>query len=292
MRPELFQPREFSFGLRETDQDHVKKLARIISIQGELDPIAVIKLGAKFVCVDGHDRLAAYKEAKWSKAIKCEWFGGSVREAVDESMRRKAKDRLNIPLADRLGNAWKRVVLDWGSKAEIVELCTVADGTVAHMRRVKRLGQENSERGKEARRRLGGGRLRDTSWYQPKLAEHGAEPKEIDDEIRAERLARRMRSRLEDLLSREPKVTERTPELPKEIAKAWHAAVKDSTVTEWEDGEEDSPEAGLAATDVALKRTLEKRRKQVSAIEAKLERRANGGVPSERAWTEWTRTEW
>jgi hypothetical protein len=68
--------------------------------------------------------------------------------------------------------------------------------------------------------------------------------------------------------------------------------VKDSTVTEWEDGEEDSPEAGLAATDVALKRTLEKRRKQVSAIEAKLERRANGGVPSERAWTEWTRTEW
>jgi hypothetical protein len=59
MRPELFQPREFSFGLRETDQDHVKKLARIISIQGELDPIAVIKLGAKFVCVDGHDRLAA-----------------------------------------------------------------------------------------------------------------------------------------------------------------------------------------------------------------------------------------
>jgi hypothetical protein len=58
-----------------------------------------------------------------------------------------------------------------------------------------------------------------------------------------------------------------------------------------EDGEDDSPEAGLAA-DVALKRTLEKRRKQVSAIEAELERRANGGVPSERARTEWTRTEW
>jgi ParB/Sulfiredoxin domain len=102
LRPELFQPREFSFGLRQTDPDHVKKLARAIGIQGELDPVLVIKLGKRFVCVDGHHRLEAYKKEKWTKPIKCEWFGGSLREAVDESMARNAKDRLNVPQADRL----------------------------------------------------------------------------------------------------------------------------------------------------------------------------------------------
>ncbi len=296
-RPELFQPREFSAGLRETDQDFVKQLTRTIGILGELDAIVVIKIGTKFVCVDGHHRIQAYKEAKWAKPIKCEWFGGSVREAVDESMRRNTKDRLNVPQADKMENAWKRVLLDWGSKAEIVKLCGVGEGTVAHMRRVKRQGFEDSPRGKEFRRRLGGGSLQETSWYQAKLAELGVEPKEIDDEVRAERLARRIRSRLEDLLSREPTVTARAlelydPALPKEIARAWHAAVKDNTVTEREEGEaEYGPAMGLAATDFALKRTLETRRKQVSDIEAELQRRANGGVPAEHAGADGVQTE-
>jgi hypothetical protein len=38
VRPELFQPREFALGLRETDPEHVKKLRRAIDSQGELDP--------------------------------------------------------------------------------------------------------------------------------------------------------------------------------------------------------------------------------------------------------------
>src|SRR6185437_8324462 len=83
MRPELFQPREFSFGLKETDPNHVKRLARAVGIQGELDPIVVIKLGKRFVCVDGHHRLAAYEVERWATPIRCEWFGGTVREAVD-----------------------------------------------------------------------------------------------------------------------------------------------------------------------------------------------------------------
>jgi hypothetical protein len=52
------------------------------------------------------------------------------------------------------------------------------------------------------------------------------EPEEIDEATQAERLARRMRARLEDLLSRNAKVTALAlelydPKLPTEIAKAW-----------------------------------------------------------------------
>lgn len=225
MRPELFQPREFVAGLRTTDKEHVKKLARSVSIQGELDPIIVIKLGNKFVCIDGHHRVEAYKSAKWSKAIKCEWFGGTVREAVDESIRRNAKDRLNVQTADRLEAAWRRVLLGWGSKAEIVRLCNVGEGTVAHMRRVLEHWRKQDTLGREFRRNLGFD-LYETSWSQAKLAWLGVGAREIDDELEAQQLARRMRSRLTDLLSRNPVVTARAlmlydPELPKGIAEAW-----------------------------------------------------------------------
>ena len=107
----LFQPREFLGGLKKTDGKTVRDLAHSIGIYGELDPVLVIKLDEEFVCVDGHHRLEAYKKTKRTQPIKCEWFPGSVQEAVDESMRRNAKTKLNVPKEDKMEEAWKRVLL-------------------------------------------------------------------------------------------------------------------------------------------------------------------------------------
>jgi hypothetical protein len=297
LRPELFQPREFSFGLRQTDPDHVKKLARAISIQGELDPVLVIKVGKKFICVDGHHRLEAYKAEKWTKPIKCEWFGGNVRAAVDESMARNAKDRLNIPQSDRLEAAWKRVLLDWGSKAQIVRLCCVGEGTVAQMRRVKERWNEQSELGDKFRARLGF-TLFETSCAQAKLAWLGAEAREIDDELQAERLARRMRARLTNLLSREPKVTARAlelydPALAQELAKAWGApnAIRAMAEQGDEHGTQPAVEILIKAPLPVLEKELETCRKRIGELEAEVSRRAAGGTPSDLTWAEWVQKE-
>ena len=82
-RLELFQPREFSYGARAVNPDWVKELARRIGIHGELDPVLVIRLGTEWICVDGHHRIAAYRARNHRKPIKCEWFGGNPKEAVD-----------------------------------------------------------------------------------------------------------------------------------------------------------------------------------------------------------------
>lgn len=294
-RPELFQPREFSFGLRSTDGDHVKRLKRSIGILGELDPVVVIKLGKKFVCVDGHHRLEAYKAEHWAKPIKCEWFGGTVREAVDESIRQNAKDRLNVAQADRLEAAWKRVLLGWGSKAEIVRLCGVSQGTVAQMRRVAARGREESDLGVKFREALGF-KLIETSWSQAKLAFLGFEKNEIDDEVRAERLARRIRSRLTDLLSRDPKVTARAlelydPELPMAIADAWDKLNPLNAMADGEVGDVATNAKALSRPDNDLRREMREYRERISAIEAELTRRANGGTPSDITWDGWVRDE-
>jgi hypothetical protein len=218
MRPELFQPREFAFGAKDTDKQYVKKLAGEIETAGELDPILVIRLGEAWVCVDGHHRVRAYQRAEWEGTIKCEWFGGSVREAVDEGMRRNRTVKLEVHRADRQEQAWKRVLLGWGSKSEIVRLCGVSDGIVALMRRVKALANDHTEDGEAFQRRLGAP-ITEKSWSLARLAYEGAEQKKIGIEERAGRLARNIRSRLEDRLSEDPEVTARAlaiydPELP------------------------------------------------------------------------------
>lgn len=226
MRPELFQMREFSFGLRHTDLEHVKKLERLSKIHGELDAPVVIKLGGKWVCVDGHHRLEAYKRAGRKDPITCEWFAGTVQEAVDELIRLNTKDRRNVTQQERLENAWQHVLMGGYSKAEIVELCGVADGSVSAMRRIKKVyDDKNDIRSKLFRKELGFP-LEETRWMQARLAFAGVKPKERDDEENAAKLARRLHSRMTNLLSRDPAVTARAltlydPALPQALTKAW-----------------------------------------------------------------------
>jgi hypothetical protein len=70
-----------------------------------------MRLGDVWICVDGHHRLAAYQALKWKPKLRCEWFKGSVWEAVDAGMRANSKIKLNMQQEDKFENAWKRVVL-------------------------------------------------------------------------------------------------------------------------------------------------------------------------------------
>src|SRR5262249_27684732 len=136
--PELFQPRGFA-SRNALDAGHVKKLVRRIATKGELKPPLVVQLGTEWVCVDGHHRIAAYLEhhgKQWSGTIRCQWFAGTIREAVDESVRRNDEIKLEMRIGDKFEAAWQRVVLGWGSKREIKEVTGVSDGLIGMMRRV------------------------------------------------------------------------------------------------------------------------------------------------------------
>jgi len=230
-RPEMFQIRRFTYGHKNTDIDYVKKLERTIGIVGELDAPVVIKIGGRWVCVDGHHRIEAYNRASRRAAIKCIWFGGTVHEAVDEAMRLNGKDRLNVSQQDRLERAWELVVLGKHSKAEIVKLCGVGEGSVAYMRRIMRTYEDDDAGGRLFRQRLAMS-LEEASWATARLSFVGVEPKERDDEDRAAKLAKRINSRLTNLLSREPHITARAlelydPELPRALRTAWNEAERE-----------------------------------------------------------------
>jgi hypothetical protein len=115
-------------------------------------------------------------------------------------------------------------LLGWGSKSEIVQHCGVAEGIVAHMRRVKERANADTEEGEAFRQSLGV-KIEESAWSLARLTYEGAERKQIGIEERAGRLARRIRSRLENTLSEDPEVTARAlaiydPELPTPLTEA------------------------------------------------------------------------
>lgn len=209
-RPELFQPRRFSEGLRDVDPRHVKNLRTRIDRKGELDPPLVVKIGKQWVCVDGHHRVAAYVRGEKPNGtiIRCEWFSGTVREAADEGLRRNEVIKLPINQADRFEEAWRRTLNGWGSKREVVQLTGTSDGIVAMMRRVvKQHGERSTPEGRQLGDKLGTD-LSSYSWSRVRAEWVGLSPAEYSIEEEAAKLARILSNRLTNKLS-DPEVTAR-----------------------------------------------------------------------------------
>jgi ParB-like chromosome segregation protein Spo0J len=234
--PAIFQPREVGLGNREgkTDKRYVGRLQQRMSNVGELDPVTVIKLGEAWVIVDGHHRLEAYRKKKWEKPIRCKWFEGSVREAMDASMRRNVALKLEMSLADRQEEAWKRVLMGGWTREQIRKTCSVGPKLITLMKKVVTRYRDKKDRRKRTREfRKEVGILKESSWRNARLAYINAEaPQARTLEERAQTLARLMRERLTNKLSEDPEVTARAVAiydrgLPKRLIGSWERAPND-----------------------------------------------------------------
>jgi len=134
--PELFQPRGMS-------ERHISDLIRAIENFGELDPITVVQVGQKAVLIDGHHRIEAYRQAGRTTDIPVRYFKGSLEEAVLEAGKANSKAKLPMSSQERQDYAWRLVLLDRHSKAEIARASGVSQSQVANMRKVRKdLGSE------------------------------------------------------------------------------------------------------------------------------------------------------
>jgi ParB-like chromosome segregation protein Spo0J len=161
-KPELFQPRTITYGLRSTEDSHVQALITAIRAGDTIKPPPlVIKLRDEgYVVVDGHHTLAAYKGAdKGDKKIKCEWFPGTVREAFDVSMARNSEDKQPVANADKQERAWTLVVMPPHPKTtkqvgEIRYNTKVSERQVWTMKKVWETAQARDKAGEAFRHRL------------------------------------------------------------------------------------------------------------------------------------------
>ncbi|MBI5322736.1 ParB/RepB/Spo0J family partition protein [Bradyrhizobium sp.] len=222
-RVELFQPRRPGWGTRELDTKHVGKLATRIERKGELDPVLVVRLGDQWVVVDGHHRVAAYLKKKRKAAIKCEWFAGTVREAMDAALARNEKTHLEVDQGDKHEAAWLRTLLDWDgdtwrtSKQAVVQLTGAGEGTVAQMRRCVRCHENYNKKEQSTEDRLLGEKLHNKfgadltrhTWSDVNRVRLDLTPKEWDINDAAAKLAKNLVTRMTTKLSDDPEVTAR-----------------------------------------------------------------------------------
>jgi hypothetical protein len=159
-----------------------------------------------------HHRIAAYLKLKCAETIKCEWFAGSVREAADEGLRRNEIVHLRVDQGDKAEEAWKRTLLGWGSKAEVVGITGCGEGTVAKMRRAAvwyRRHASGAEKTAMGEKLCGAfpGDLEKHKWTEVNRVLLDLTPTEWNAHDAAVKLSRNLTLRMTNTLSENPEVT-------------------------------------------------------------------------------------
>lgn len=174
--PEVFQSRSRHDSVSGVvDLHHVDTLSRHLKADPsyELDPVAVLPVQGRFILIEGHHRLAAYKLRKRAE-VPVEVFRGTPSEALIHSGSVNRRDRLEMGRAERSQRAWELVCSGLGlSVQEVIEGSGVKKRTVMTMRSKLReyaeQGQEPPETWHEV---LHGKAAPDPDWLEKKIEEY------------------------------------------------------------------------------------------------------------------------
>lgn len=150
--PSLFQPRHDTSGTAKSAA-HIETLTKALSGAGagNLGAVTVWWTGKRYVLVDGHHRMAAYRAGsgtargvkrggaeKISVPVLC--LTGPLNEAVEASLQGNSRDKLPMSLKEKVEGAWRMVCDgdDSFSKAQIARMSGSSTSTVGRMREVRR----------------------------------------------------------------------------------------------------------------------------------------------------------
>jgi ParB-like chromosome segregation protein Spo0J len=214
---DTFQWRVTKYNKIASDE-HIRTLVRVLKSTGEsFQPLLVYPIGKRFVVIDGHHRLSAYRKARWKKPIPITVFEGSLDKARLAALEANIRDKLPLSKLEKTEAAWKLVNDNKLSKAQIVKLGLASDGTVAVMRKVRKKLVDD---GKELSR---------LSWVEARRS--GIEFKSDDAEDWKEKKAQKivdalLKAKIGQGLAKDPEVTalalwKLNPNLPGALTRQW-----------------------------------------------------------------------
>jgi hypothetical protein len=150
----VFQQRGKDRTIFSSSQRHIDNLADFLKAnpKAELDPLTVWWSGARWIVIDGHHRLKAYRQVKSDvtarrvvKALQVEAFNGTLNAAILRSAEGNTKDKLPMTFEEKADCAWRMVCLPSAdrrsevfTKSQIAKSGGVSERTVASMRKVRR----------------------------------------------------------------------------------------------------------------------------------------------------------
>ncbi|WP_133484768.1 ParB/RepB/Spo0J family partition protein [Aliiroseovarius marinus] len=183
-------PMTFQFREQELTPHHVDDLVDALKAGKELDPMtAWVDQEGRYIVTDGHHRLAAYQAVDWQGKVLVEVYTCDRAEARLLALAENAKARLPMTHTAKANAAWALVCDEFAySKRQIVDATGISNGTVATMRRVKKLLDAEDEGLPE-------------DWKQALRASQGKEPREMTDDM-AEAMIQHRTKQLDDLVGK------------------------------------------------------------------------------------------
>lgn len=174
--PEVFQPRsrrDSASGVE--DQHHVETLSRHLRANPDydLDAVTVLPIQGRYILIEGHHRLAAYK-LRGRSNVPVEVFRGTPDEALIHSGSVNRRDHLDMTAADRSQRAWELVCSQRPFKVEqIVDGSGVSSRTVKTMRsKLKDYTEQGQEPPETWHEVLHGKAAPDPDWVDKKVEEY------------------------------------------------------------------------------------------------------------------------
>ena len=141
LMPELFQSRSYQNAVGISDPQHLRELTKRARRQ-HLDPIIVLPVGGRYVLVNGHHRLQAYKDAK-EELVPVRYYEGSPRSAVLDTGHASAKINLNSSTAEKSQRAWELCTMMIYSLEEVMEGSGASKGQAKKMGSVRKFLLDN-----------------------------------------------------------------------------------------------------------------------------------------------------
>ena len=191
-----------------------------------LDPILVMAVGRRYVLIDGHCRLDAYRIARWAGDVPVEYFEGSIHDAEIRALEANKKDKLPLGKETKLEAAWKHLVRGRSDEAWRYTQAAISERTTVGLRTVKRMAGVLKKHGED---------VSTGTWVAARRAERDAEFKADDDwkEKKVRRLARQLA--VCDNLTKNPEITARalamvSALLPEMLVSEWQNEAADTVL--------------------------------------------------------------
>ena len=184
-----------------SSENHVKTLYKSLkNTKGKpFAPITVMWAGDAWALVDGHHRMAAYRQHAANNPVPVEVFEGTLDEAIGEALRANAHDKLPMKQKEKTNAAWRLVI---GSDLSINKTAEISHTSTATIKTMRKIRDALTAKAHPAW-------VGQMDWDTARAKYDGLD-KEIgtnDDWLdrKAERIAERLRKSFGDELSKTPK---------------------------------------------------------------------------------------
>lgn len=176
--PKLFQHRSPP---PHASRQHIAELSRTPKSGKALTPVVIFWAGDRWVLIDGHHRMEAYRVAGWRKEIPVSVFVGTLDDAIGRAPATNHHAHLPMTNGERQNSAWSML---FSTKLTQEKISLSSGASLRNVKAMSKARKTLEKMGKPA------GELASMSWHEARAAAKGETLGQVDWDAKDEKEAK------------------------------------------------------------------------------------------------------